>query len=301
MEYNDFIIRISVHKETKLGETIFLVGDSPILGNWELEQGVRLRWEEGNIWKTRIRTSYLKTLEYKYVLVKEQEDQAPEALWEVLPNRQVKLDPKARVTIAVIGDEWEKPEDSRLIFSPKVITDIPAIVVLGKILLPDGSASQTLVTRIITASEVFLREREKNLKSVMIVAGGKVHQNETHNKIPSEAEVMRILAVQNFVPKSSVVMETKSMNTIENALNVRDILEDLGVTKVILITSDYHMQRAKRIFDVVLTERGKVKEYSISCVEDKPPISPEERKRENEVEQKMLPLLETHLALYMPR
>lgn len=61
------------------------------------------------------------------------------------------------------------------------------------------------------------------------------------------------------------------------------------------------MQRAKRIFDLVLTERGKVKEYTVSCVEDKPPISPDERKKEMDVEQRMLPLVETHLALYMPR
>jgi len=191
-------------------------------------------------------------------------------------------------------------KESRCTFVPKFVTDIPAVVVLGKVLQPDGNASPTLQNRMVTASDVYLREREKNSKTYMIVSGGKVQQNENYS-LPSEAEVMRTMAILNFVPKSSVVMETNSKNTIENAINTRDVLEDLGVTKVIIITSDYHMQRARRVFEIILSERGKVKDYQISGVEDKSPISQEERKKEHETENAMLSKLDSHIALYFPR
>jgi len=115
-ENTEFIIRISIQKDTKLGEVVYLVGDNPLMGNWELEQGIRMRWEEGNFWKARIRSSYLKNLEYKYCVVHHTEDGSRELTWETSDNKSIMLEPKARITIATIRDEWEKKSQDALLY-----------------------------------------------------------------------------------------------------------------------------------------------------------------------------------------
>jgi len=241
----------------------------------------------------------LQSFEYKYVLRNETPDTP--AVWEDVQNRSVLLEPKAKTTIARFVDTWEKEEHDSFSLSPKVATDSVAVVVLGKKLLGDGKASPTLQNRIAFGSEIFLRESLKHPKSIMIVTGGVVQRGDPNSPYQSEAEVMRTLAVQNFVPKSCVVLENKSMNTIENAINTRDVLEDLGITKVVLVTSDYHMPRSKRIFETVLSDRGKSRDYSIQTAEERPPISQEEKRQEMVTEQKMMGLLDEDLLFYQQR
>ena len=43
--------------------------------------------------------------------------------------------------------------------------------------------------------------------------------------------------------------EEKSLTTKENALFTRQILEKEGINKIILVTNEWHMQRAKLLFE----------------------------------------------------
>ena len=63
----------------------------------------------------------------------------------------------------------------------------------------------------------------------------------------SVAERMRDFLVSQGVPASAIQLETNSHSTRENALYSRPILDGLAGSKV-LLTSDYHMFRASRVF-----------------------------------------------------
>lgn len=68
-----------------------------------------------------------------------------------------------------------------------------------------------------------------------------------------ESEVMRSLAIELGVPEDAIRIETKSRNTIENARFTKELMSEQGdVTRrpeVILVSSPYHLGRARRLFD----------------------------------------------------
>ncbi len=68
-----------------------------------------------------------------------------------------------------------------------------------------------------------------------------------------EAEVMRDLAVDLGVPADAIRIETKSRNTIENARFTKQLLSAEASpgrrSQVILVTSPYHLGRARRLFE----------------------------------------------------
>ena len=61
---------------------------------------------------------------------------------------------------------------------------------------------------------------------------------------------MRSLLIASGVPESAIVVEDQSTNTHENALFARRIIDRLGLPEpYLLLTSDYHMFRAQRVFE----------------------------------------------------
>jgi uncharacterized SAM-binding protein YcdF (DUF218 family) len=65
---------------------------------------------------------------------------------------------------------------------------------------------------------------------------------------PSNAAAMRITALNEGIPDSSILVEPKATNTFENAILSKPILERLGAKKIIIVTSPYHQRRAYEIF-----------------------------------------------------
>ena len=55
---------------------------------------------------------------------------------------------------------------------------------------------------------------------------------------------MRAVAVDNGVPSGSILLEQKAANTHENVMFVKNILDDHHCTRVLLVSSPYHMRRA---------------------------------------------------------
>ena len=70
---------------------------------------------------------------------------------------------------------------------------------------------------------------------------------------PSNATVMRDRALVQGVPLGAAVIEDRSETTKQNAEKVTTVLEERGVTDVILVTSSYHMRRAKLEFSAHTT------------------------------------------------
>jgi uncharacterized SAM-binding protein YcdF (DUF218 family) len=70
----------------------------------------------------------------------------------------------------------------------------------------------------------------------------------------TEAELLRRFLVMTGVPKSDILIEDQAKNTAQNAQFSRDFLDQIGIStdqEFILITSAFHMYRAKGCFDKV--------------------------------------------------
>lgn len=72
---------------------------------------------------------------------------------------------------------------------------------------------------------------------LVILSGGGVGEN-------TEARTMARAIVHLGVPASALVLEQRSRSTRENARNSAALSRELGITKILLVTSSLHMPRA---------------------------------------------------------
>lgn len=63
-----------------------------------------------------------------------------------------------------------------------------------------------------------------------------------------EAEAMKALLTSWGVPADSVLLESTSANTYENATNTAEVMQEHGLERVLLVTSAFHMRRALATF-----------------------------------------------------
>lgn len=68
----------------------------------------------------------------------------------------------------------------------------------------------------------------------------------------------------NSVESSKIVLEKRSRSTFENALEVRRLMAENGFTSMVLITSGYHMKRARYTFGKVMPEGTRIEPYNVS-------------------------------------
>ncbi|NTW62409.1 YdcF family protein [Candidatus Saccharibacteria bacterium] len=66
---------------------------------------------------------------------------------------------------------------------------------------------------------------------------------------PSNALVMKKIAISAGVPESNIYIDEYSENTKQNAQNVQTIFAEHKITKIILVTSGYHQRRASLEFN----------------------------------------------------
>lgn len=84
---------------------------------------------------------------------------------------------------------------------------------------------------------------------------------------PSNAFAMRDQALADGVPARSIIIDEKSQNTYENAVNTKNILDEIGAKSLILVTSPYHQRRANLTFKHVLGVDYKI--IGISAFDDR--------------------------------
>lgn len=63
--------------------------------------------------------------------------------------------------------------------------------------------------------------------------------------------------------RSLIMLEKSSKSTYENAIEVRELLSKKDVHSILLITSEYHMQRAMLVFEKVMPRYVDIKEYPV--------------------------------------
>ncbi len=120
---------------------------------------------------------------------------------------------------------------------PSPGTDYEALIVLGAQVKPDGEPSLQLQWRLEKAAEAY---RQK--KVPVVVCGG-----QGKNEPAPEAEVMRDVLISLGVDADMLLTDTTSVSTHSNISNAMALLADRNVTKVLIVTSDYHLPRALAI------------------------------------------------------
>lgn len=71
---------------------------------------------------------------------------------------------------------------------------------------------------------------------------------------PSNAIVMRDMAISSGIPSGAILIDETSKTTRENAINVKSIMEDYNIKTAILTTSPYHQRRAVWEFEQAMPD-----------------------------------------------
>jgi len=110
-----------------------------------------------------------------------------------------------------------------------------AIVVLGCRVFPDGRPSVALARRVQKAVELWSEGRADTI----VLTGGRGDTGVV------EAEVAAAVAESLGVPRTAMVLETRSTSTDENA---RFAAEAIAGRRVVVVTDAYHVLRSERVF-----------------------------------------------------
>ncbi len=108
----------------------------------------------------------------------------------------------------------------------------------------------------------------------IIVSGGRIDWQGTGSP---EAEDLTTLLVKMGVPQTDIILEGKSLNTRDNAVYVKEILQQYHFKKILLVTSAMHMPRSMGIFKKLAIEAiAAPTDYRISQLElDQPNLQTE--------------------------
>ena len=126
-------------------------------------------------------------------------------------------------------------------------TDYDSIIVLGAQVQPSGEPSVQLRWRLDRAREVYDQS-----PCLIVVTGG-----QGDNEPAPEGDVMRDVLISEGVPPEHVASDPESVNTQQNLDNAWAILQQHGLTKPVVVTSDYHLPRAMQMMrDMGLEPQG---------------------------------------------
>jgi len=136
--------------------------------------------------------------------------------------------------------EWQNIPKGEL---PKA----PAIVVLGGGILPKVPPRPWVEVgdegdRVLYGARLYRQGKAP----IIIFSGGRIDWKQGG---PSESKDMAELAQTMGVPKTAILEDPTSLNTYENAVNVKKLLDSKGIERrVLLVTSALHMPRSFAIF-----------------------------------------------------
>jgi uncharacterized SAM-binding protein YcdF (DUF218 family) len=114
-------------------------------------------------------------------------------------------------------------------------------IIFGAAVLKGGGASNTLRRRILTGVKI----KQEGMVSKLVLSGrGGV-------SLPSEACVMKRIALDEGISEDDIIIDQESRTTIETVIYCSKIARAHGVTKVLIVTDRYHMYRCRLAFQAV--------------------------------------------------
>jgi uncharacterized SAM-binding protein YcdF (DUF218 family) len=125
---------------------------------------------------------------------------------------------------------------------------VEAIVVLGGGTLTYqargyeiGRMGKTTTLRVLEAARLYYLGDQP----LVIVSGG---SDEGGGKTQAESEIMAQVMSSLGVPTEQILQDPTSDNTIEEAINIAGMLDELGIAQFALVTSPTHMPRSMGVF-----------------------------------------------------
>lgn len=97
-----------------------------------------------------------------------------------------------------------------------------------------GALCASPANRLLTAVRL-----QRRLDVPILLSGGQVYED-----TGAEARIARRILLSLGVPDDKILVETKSINTTQNARYSAEILREHGYTRPILVTSAFHMKRS---------------------------------------------------------
>ena len=120
------------------------------------------------------------------------------------------------------------------------------IIMLGGGAMPDspdvdgvGALCSSPANRLLTAVRL-----QRKLGVPILLSGGQVYED-----TGAEAKIARRMLIDLGVPEEQILVETRSINTTQNARYSAEILREHGLSRPILVTSAFHMKRAVLNFE----------------------------------------------------
>jgi uncharacterized SAM-binding protein YcdF (DUF218 family) len=145
---------------------------------------------------------------------------------------------------------WRLEHSTRSTFRGDVTYD--AVVLLGGLVDEETTAESgrpsynDSVERLIVTYELL---RDGHARSVIVSAG-------TNPVFPDHGEAVVIARqLEDWgIAKDRIILEEKALNTRENAVYSRQIVKERGFSRVLVVTSAFHMPRAEACFAAVNTD-----------------------------------------------
>lgn len=133
--------------------------------------------------------------------------------------------------------------------------DSLAIILLGGALNADGSMRDELIERL----KVGLVCAAQYPSAYVVCTGGGTAKE---NKDVTEAGQMGAWLVENGLDENRLILEDRSLSTIENAQYTLDILHKdyPRIHSVVIVSSDYHIARGSLLFETTMLMRTDEKE-----------------------------------------
>ncbi|AFY45970.1 hypothetical protein Nos7524_0043 [Nostoc sp. PCC 7524] len=95
--------------------------------------------------------------------------------------------------------------------------------------------------RVIYAAQLYRQKKAP----IIILSGGRIDWRGSGS--PESADMVDILTSIG-IPAEALIQEPDSLNTYQNAVNVKKILDAQGIRRILLVTSALHMPRSLKIF-----------------------------------------------------
>ncbi len=148
----------------------------------------------------------------------------------------------------------EQGEDRELENVLEKIPDADAVVVLGEWfeINQNGKAVPSLESkmRAIGALELFEKGKAKR-----IIISGSGHRKGVLAET-TVADVMKEYLVSRGIPENAIITEGASMNTAEGLENILNLLDKEDIKRILLETNEYHLPRARQLFENILKKHG---------------------------------------------
>jgi len=174
------------------------------------------------------------------------QEAATDVIWDI--TRQMKeLDPKQGAAWEKIMFDWSWINSEMPIHEGALPDDLPqdnslCIVVMGFGLKPDGSIRPELEDRLVVA----LSSAMKYPNAYVLVTGGQTGAVDGITEAGQMAAWLRKKGLED----SRIIQENQSLSTTANAVNSYKLLTKVypSVTKIAVITSDYHITQSCAMF-----------------------------------------------------